>query len=65
MSPIQKFQESYITSLEIARRLGITQNGVNMARRRGALPEGIAVGHMFIYDRKEVEEIIRNWSEKQ
>ena len=62
----RQFNDTYISSPEIVRRLGITRTALSLARKRGVVPEPIVVKDttMFFWMRKEVEPILRLWAER-
>lgn len=59
------FDRTYITSTEIARRVGVSRVAVTNARRKNLLPDPIMVneGQIFIWIRDVVEPALRSWEE--
>ncbi len=60
----QKFDELYITGFEIAQRLNVPRSTVLHARRRGMLPDPIAVpgSGAFIWERASVQKHLDAWA---
>lgn len=59
----REFDEKYITSAEIVKKLGITRTTILFARRTGKLPKGIKVnGKLFIWERAKVQKHLDAWS---
>jgi hypothetical protein len=59
----QRFDRLYIASSEICRELGVTRTTVLAARRRGLLPEPIAVNGctLYIWERHVARPFIDAW----
>lgn len=59
----RKFDAQYISSLEIAERLGVSRPAVLHARTSGKLPEPICVngGQIYVWQRSEVEPFLAAW----
>lgn len=63
-TPIQKtFDEEYITTSEIQKRVNVTRSTILQARRRGLLPNPIIVpgNGAFIWKRADVEPYLQAW----
>jgi hypothetical protein len=57
-----RFDQKYITSREILRRLKITRPSISQARRRNLLPDAIEVsGTLLIWERDKVEPYLKAW----
>ena len=66
MSPQKEFDATYISSTEIANRLGVTRVAIIHARQKGQLPGEIMVGeHLTIWKRTEIEPHIQAWEKKR
>jgi hypothetical protein len=69
-SPQQEFDELYITSMEVCRKLEVSRATVVMARRRGDLPEAIeiqresGVPYLLLWKRAEAQPAIDAWAAK-
>lgn len=63
MSSQQEFDEVYITSSEICKRLRINRSSIVQARARGVLPDPILVngGHVSLWKRSEVQTHLAAW----
>jgi hypothetical protein len=61
-----KFDETYITSAEIAAELKISRTAIIYARRRNVLPSPIIIqgSKTHLWLRKEVTPILRAWKAK-
>lgn len=57
----KKFDELYISSKEILKRLNVTRATVSQAKKRGTLPEPIVVNNSSLWERKEVEPALQSW----
>ena len=59
----QRFEDRYVTSQEICKRLHITRATVVHARRRGLLPDAIAVPgvQLIIWERAAIERYVAAW----
>lgn len=59
----KEFDQRYITSTEITRRLRISRSALLEARRTGKLPNAIVVkpGMMFIWERDQVTPYLNMW----
>lgn len=60
------FDEQYITSSEICRRLQITRVSIMNARKTGFLPDPIEVegAKVAVWIRSEIEPILTKWTER-
>ena len=66
MSAQKEFEELYMTSSEIARRLGVTRAAIIQARHKGLLPDPIMVeGHLTIWKRAFIEPYVVQWQRKR
>jgi hypothetical protein len=66
MSAQKEFDELYMTSSEIARRLGVTRAAIIQARTKGMLPDPIMVeNHLTIWKRLFIEPYVKAWQEKR
>lgn len=59
----QRFNENYITSIEICKRLGISRVALGQALRRGTLPKPIGIDglRIHLWQRQEVEGALQQW----
>lgn len=59
----KRFNETYITSAEICRELRVTRPSIMQARKRGLLPEPIAVNGsaIYIWERAAIAENLSAW----
>lgn len=59
----RRFDERYISSMEIADRLSVSRPAVLHARTTGKLPEPICVngGQIYVWERSEVEPFLAAW----
>lgn len=62
-TPQERFDRLYITSSEICRRADVTRTSVFQAKRRGLLPEPIAVNgsSLYIWERATAEPMLQAW----
>lgn len=62
-TPQQRFDRMYITSAEICRDLRVTRPTVLQARRRGLLPDPIAVcgAAIYVWERPHVAPFLNAW----
>lgn len=62
-----RFNERYITSQEIVRRLNVSRASVGAARRRGDLPPAITIEgvNCMFWERSEAEPMIEEWQIKR
>lgn len=68
-TPQQRFDRLYVTSSELCRDLGVTRPAILQARRRGLLPEPIAVNPqatassagLYIWERAIVQPYVDAW----
>lgn len=60
------FDDQYITSSEICRRLKITRVSIMNARKTGFLPDPIEVegAKVAVWNRSDIEPILIQWSER-
>lgn len=60
----QRFDACYISTGEICRRLNVSRSTVLQARRRGLLPEPVAVDgtSVFVWERVTVEPYLSAWA---
>jgi predicted DNA-binding transcriptional regulator AlpA len=66
MSAQKEFEATYVSSSEIATRLGVTRVAIIHARAKGHLPDAIMVGeHLTIWKRKDIEPHIQAWEKKR
>lgn len=58
-----RFNERYISSKEIIDRVKVSRPTIASARRRGLLPDPVAVSETvtFLWERDEVEPFIKAW----
>ena len=64
MSPQQnKFDEFYICSSEITKRLNITRSTLQAARQNNQLPEPISINNnqIFIWERQQFQPYLDKW----
>ena len=61
-----KFDKAYITSTEIAQRLGVTRPAIHFRRKAGLLPGSICVSNnqLMIWERDSIEPHIVQWEEQ-
>lgn len=61
----KRFNDTYITSIEICKRLNVPRSAVFHARRRGELPTPITMEgiQLHIWERKEVEPLLKDWAD--
>jgi len=59
----ERFNETYITSTEIMRSLGISRATLLNARRTGRLPEAIVVneGQLYMWERNTISDYLQAW----
>lgn len=59
-----RFDSVYISSGEICRRMGVSRAAVLQARRRGLLPDPVAVdgSSVFVWERATVERYLEAWA---
>ena len=62
----KQFDETYITSSEIAERLSVTRPAIHFRRKAGLLPCAIRVtgNQLFIWERVFIEPYVRKWEEQ-
>lgn len=57
-----RFDQTYITSTEIMKQLGISRSGLLAARKAGKLPNPIYIaGQIFIWERASITEYLNAW----
>ena len=63
VSAQQKFDETYISSSEICRQLGVSRAAIVNARRRGLLPDPIVVNdiQLYLWERETVQPYLEAW----
>lgn len=63
LTPQQRFDALYITSNEVARRVGVTRAGLLQARRSGQLPGFVLVNgnDIVIWERAAIEPYLKAW----
>ena len=64
LNPAQaRFNDTYITSTEIMRDLGISRATLLNARRTGRLPEAIVVndGQLYMWERNSISDYLQAW----
>ncbi len=61
----EQFDEEYITSSEIYKRLGVTRPALHFRRRSGQLPGAIHVfgQQLIIWRRREIQPHLDKWDE--
>lgn len=66
-SPQLEFDNTYITSSEICKRLRINRCTLLQARRNGVLPDPIRVNgtQLYIWIRNEVNPALKSWAAKR
>lgn len=59
-----RFDRAYISSGEICRRMGVSRATVLQARRRGLLPDPIAIdnANVYVWERATVEPYLSAWA---
>lgn len=64
ISAQEKFDNTYISSSEICRELGVTRATIVNARRRGLLPDPVIVNdiQLYLWERKTVQPYLDAWS---
>lgn len=64
-TPQQAFEEKYISSTDIASRLGVNRTSVLYAHRNGKLPEPIVVngGQLYLWERETVLPYVERWGQ--
>jgi hypothetical protein len=66
MTAQQEFEATYVTSSEIARRLGVTRAAIIQARKKDILPDPIMVeSHLTIWKRAFIEPYVDAWQKKR
>jgi predicted DNA-binding transcriptional regulator AlpA len=66
MTAQKEFDTLYMTSSEIARRLGVTRAAIIQARQKGMLPDPIMVeSHLTIWKRVFIEPFVEAWQKKR
>lgn len=66
MSAQKEFDATYVSSSEIAERLGVTRVAIIHARAKGQLPDAVMVGdHLTIWKRTDIEPHIKLWEKKR
>ena len=66
MTAQTEFDDSYITSSEIMRRLGVTRAAIVKAKKQNILPDPIMVeNHLTIWKRGFIEPYIEAWEKKR
>jgi len=62
----QRFDRTYITSSEIAQRLGVTRPAIHFRRKAGLLPNAITVpgNQLSLWERDQIEPYLRQWEEQ-
>ena len=64
-TPQQAFEEKYISSTDIASRLGVNRTSVLYAHRNGKQPEPIVVngGQLYLWERETVLPYVERWEQ--
>lgn len=64
ISAQEKFDNTYISSSEICRELGVTRATIVNARRRGLLPDPVIVNdiQLYLWERETVQPYLNAWS---
>lgn len=64
ISAQEKFDNTYISSSEICRELGVTRATIVNARRRGLLPDPVIVNdiQLYLWERETVQPYLDAWS---
>lgn len=59
----QRFDETYITSTDLQRELGVSRAAVLYARKRGTLPEPVVVndGQLTMWERDTLKPYLDAW----
>ena len=59
-----RFDRAYISSGEICRRMNVSRATVLQARRRGLLPDPVAIddAHVYVWERAAVEPYLAAWA---
>ena len=59
----EEFDETYITSSEIGKSLGVCRATIVQARKRGLLPDPVVVNgaQIYIWKRQIVEPFLKAW----
>lgn len=59
----ERFDEKYITSSEIVKRLNISRPAVYFRRKQGLLPDSITIlgQQLVIWERKQIEPYLLQW----
>lgn len=59
-----RFDRAYISSGEICRRMNVSRATVLQARRRGLLPDPIAIdnANVYVWEREAVEPYLSAWA---
>ncbi len=66
MTAQKEFDELYITSSEIGRRLEVTRAAIIQARAKGWLPDPIKIeNHITIWKRGDIEPHVANWEKRR
>lgn len=62
----QKFDDAYITSGEIRKRLRIGRGTLSRATSRGYLPNHIETedGALYLWERHAIEPVLKEWGER-
>lgn len=64
-TPQEIFEAKYVSSTEIAERLGVNRTSVLYAHRNGKLPEPIVVnnGQLYLWERETVLPYVERWEQ--
>lgn len=62
----ERFDQTYITSSEVGKRLGVTRPAIHFRRKAGLLPNAIAVqdNQLFIWERDSIEKHLKQWEDQ-
>ena len=58
----RKFNETYISTSEIIKMLGLSRTAIHTARTTGKLPDPICIhGQIFVWERAKVSDYLNAW----
>ena len=66
MTAQKTFDDTYVTSTDIARRLCVSRSAVIQARQKGKLPDPIFIeNHLVIWERATIEPYVATWERER
>lgn len=62
----QKFDQLYVSSSEICKRLNVTRPAIHFRRKQGELPGAISIfgQQLFIWERDTIEPYLLKWEQQ-